>query len=91
MAAIRLVVRGRVQGVFFRDWTVRAARSAGIAGWVRNRFDGAVEIHAEGDAAALDDFAAACRHGPERARVDALEANDATVTGAQIFERRPDA
>ena len=45
----RLVARGRVQGVFFRDSTRRAASSAGVAGWARNRSDGAVEVVFEGD------------------------------------------
>ena len=47
-AAVRALVRGRVQGVGFRDATVRRARSLGVLGWVRNREDGAVEVHAEG-------------------------------------------
>ncbi|KAF0903533.1 hypothetical protein E2562_027963 [Oryza meyeriana var. granulata] len=49
--AVRVVVKGRVQGVFFRDWTVETARALGLAGWVRNRRDGTVEALLSGDPA----------------------------------------
>ena len=54
--AVRVVVKGRVQGVFFRDWTVETARSLGLAGWVRNRRDGSVEALLSGDPAKIEDM-----------------------------------
>lgn len=71
--AKRIVVRGRVQQVGFRDWTVRHAKALSITGWVRNRRDGSVEIHAVGDDEAIDRLIEACREGPPLARVDAIE------------------
>lgn len=80
----RIVVSGKVQGVGFRDWTVRHAKQLGVSGWVRNRSDGGVEIHASGDSDALDALVDACRTGPPLARVDHVDAQadvDATVKG----------
>jgi acylphosphatase len=72
--AIRhVVVRGRVQGVGFRAWTEYTALERGLAGWVRNRRDGAVEAVFAGSAAAVAAMVEACRHGPRGARVDVLD------------------
>ncbi|MDP9385186.1 MAG: acylphosphatase, partial [Actinomycetota bacterium] len=56
-----MTVRGRVQGVGFRDATRREAERLGVAGWVRNAAGGSVELHAEGPAAAVDVIVAWCR------------------------------
>jgi acylphosphatase len=88
IVARHIVVSGRVQGVFFRDWTERAARGDGIAGWVRNRANGTVEIVAEGEAGAIARFVEACRHGPDAARVDEIEVSEIAPAGAAGFERR---
>lgn len=69
----RVIVRGRVQGVFFRASTRERAGALGLAGWVRNRPDGSVEAVFEGPAEAVTAAVAFCRTGPEYARVDALE------------------
>jgi len=70
---VRVVARGRVQGVGFR-WHVReAARREGIRGWVRNRPDGSVELLAAGDASAVDRVIEAVRRGPPAARVDGVD------------------
>jgi acylphosphatase len=71
--AIRYIVRGRVQGVGFRDFALRAARDAGVTGWVRNRDDGAVEAMAFGSTAELAVFAAALAEGPRRSLVERVE------------------
>lgn len=68
-----VVVRGRVQGVFFRDSTRREAESRGIAGWVRNREDGAVEAVFEGSRDAVEGLVEWCRNGPSRADVEAMD------------------
>jgi acylphosphatase len=81
----RVVVRGNVQGVFFRDTTRRLAESRGVAGWVTNRGDGAVEAVFEGkpDAvAALVEFA---REGPRGAQVESVEVVDEEPDGMQGF------
>lgn len=73
----RVVIEGRVQGVWYRGWTVEQARARGLAGWVRNRRDGTVEALFSGPAAAVDDMIAACRQGPAMARVEAVQASPA--------------
>jgi acylphosphatase len=72
----RLIVHGRVQGVWFRGSTERQARALGVAGWVRNRPDGSVEAVFEGDAGAVARAVAHCRQGPPGARVDRVECFD---------------
>lgn len=84
--AHRLVVTGRVQGVFFRDSTRRQARRAGVAGWVRNRADGAVEAHLEGDEDAVAQVEAWIREGgPPRAVVSSVEVAEVDPTGEDGF------
>ena len=72
-ASYRFVVTGQVQGVFFRQSTVNEARRLALAGWVRNREDGAVEGFASGAPEALAQLRAWLRHGPSTARVDNVE------------------
>jgi acylphosphatase len=68
--SVRVVISGRVQGVWFRAWTTEQAEKRGLAGWVRNRLDGSVEALFSGPAAAVDAMIEACRQGPPAARVD---------------------
>jgi acylphosphatase len=89
MATRRIFVSGKVQGVFYRNWTVETAKALGIAGWVRNREDGRVEIQAEGSEAAIDALIAACRGGPPAAQVDSLESLDAEAEQGADFVKRP--
>jgi len=69
----RAVVRGQVQGVYFRASCEEEAKRLGVTGWVRNRPDGAVEMHVQGDREAVRDLIAWCEQGPEAARVDRVE------------------
>ena len=69
MIARRFTVRGRVQGVGFRYFAIRAAREAGISGTVRNLGDGSVEVIAEGSAPAIDQFREALKRGPSYSHV----------------------
>ena len=89
--AVRLIVRGRVQGVGYRAWALDQALALGLAGWVRNRVDGTVEAVAAGDDAAVERFIAACRGGPRLARVSAVEvaAADPGEPAGPGFEFRP--
>jgi acylphosphatase len=73
MTRLHIVLRGRVQGVGFRWFVREAAREAGLAGWVRNRQDGAVELEAEGSAAALGAFRTLVARGPEGAVVSTVD------------------
>lgn len=66
-------VSGRVQGVGFRDYVVRAAREQGLRGWVRNRVDGRLEVVAEGPRPALERLAEELKEGPRLARVERIE------------------
>jgi acylphosphatase len=91
MTTRRLYIRGRVQGVFFRDWTVATARGFGLVGWVRNRADGSVEVLASGPADRVAAFVARCHDGPDRARVEAIDVTDAQADGSVDFGRRPTA
>jgi acylphosphatase len=84
----RVVAHGRVQGVFFRDTTRRRAQALGVAGWVANRDDGAVEAAFEGDAEAVDAMVELCRRGPGQAEVTALEVADEPPEGLRGFEVR---
>jgi acylphosphatase len=68
--AVHLRIHGRVQGVFFRKWTVQEATKRALRGWVRNRSDGSVEAVFVGPRSVLRDMVAACRKGPPKAEVD---------------------
>ena len=69
----RVIVHGRVQGVFFRGSTEERARLADVDGWVCNRADGAVEAVFEGAPEAVDELVGFCRSGPSWARVERVE------------------
>ena len=83
-----LTIHGRVQGVFYRDWTVETARSLGLRGWVRNLPVGTVEAHVEGAHDAVERLIAAMRDGPPRAQVERIEQHPADPQGLETFERR---
>ena len=72
MESIHLEVRGRVQGVGFRWYVVERARELRLAGWVKNRSDGNVELAAAGESGALAELEAAVTAGPPGARVEAV-------------------
>ena len=72
-ARARVVIRGRVQGVFFRVETRERARSLGLAGWVRNNRDGTVEAVFQGERDRVDSMLAWCRRGPAAAHVEVVE------------------
>ncbi|MBN2114330.1 MAG: acylphosphatase [Acidimicrobiia bacterium] len=89
-AARRFLVQGRVQGVGFRWSTMAEAERLGLAGWARNLPDGRVEVHAQGNPAALAALAAWLRAGPIGAEVVAVGEEPAQVgAGLEGFEIRP--
>jgi acylphosphatase len=69
---VRVRIEGRVQGVWYRGWTVAEASARGLGGWVRNRRDGSVEALFSGSRTAVDDMLEACWRGPPAARVTAV-------------------
>ncbi|XP_057535165.1 uncharacterized protein LOC130813355 isoform X2 [Amaranthus tricolor] len=86
---IRCVIKGRVQGVFYRNWTIENASQLGLKGWVRNRRDGSVEALFSGKAETVDEMLQRCRRGPPDAMVTALEANPSNEDPGTGFERKP--
>jgi acylphosphatase len=70
MKRVSILVKGKVQGVFYRASTVTKAKQLGVKGFVCNEPDGSVYIEAEGDEEKLNELIAWCRVGPPRARVD---------------------
>lgn len=86
--AVRGTVRGRVQGVFFREATRRRALELGARGWVRNEDDGSVRVHAEGEEAAVDALLGFLGEGPPGARVEEVAVEPAKVEGHEQFAIR---
>jgi acylphosphatase len=84
----RVLVSGRVQGVWFRESCRDEAQLAGVGGWVRNLGDGRVEVVVEGSPAAVDRVVAWCHQGPRRARVDRVEVVDEAPVGESGFRVR---
>jgi DNA ligase D-like protein (predicted 3'-phosphoesterase) len=86
--AIRVAVHGHVQGVGFREATVRKARELEVMGWVRNAADGSVLVHAEGAEKAIEELAAFLGHGPPPAHVDEVRIDAVRSEGHEQFAIR---
>jgi acylphosphatase len=84
--ARRVVVHGRVQGVFFRDSCRRQAERSQVAGWVRNEPDGTVGAWFEGQPEAVEAMVAWCHEGPPHASVERVEVSVAGPTGSRAFD-----
>jgi acylphosphatase len=84
----RLVVHGKVQGVFYRDSTRDAARNEGVAGWAANRSDGSVEVVLEGPPEAVKSVVGYCRRGPSSADVHSVDEHEETPEGLTGFQIR---
>jgi acylphosphatase len=84
----RVVVRGHVQGVFFRDSARQRAASRGVAGWIRNNADGTVEAVFEGPLEAVERLVDYCREGPRGARVTAVDVTEEEPEGLSSFAVR---
>jgi acylphosphatase len=85
---LRLVIHGRVQGVFFRDSMRREAQNLSVAGWVRNRSNGTVEAAVQGEPATVDAIVRWARRGPQHAQVEwvKIEPGDGSYTGFEVIE-----
>jgi acylphosphatase len=91
MKTQRLLILGRVQGVWFRESMRREAERLGVAGWVRNTPDGGVEAVVQGPAEAVDALIEWARRGPPQARVDHIEIGLSETHGLLSgFEKRID-
>ena len=86
--ATHIIVHGRVQGVWFRAGTKERADELGLFGWVKNKSEGTVEIHAEGEKLQLEDFILWCRKGTPAANVTSLNLNPTSLQNLRSFEIR---
>tara|TARA_B100000315_G_scaffold89481_1_gene82210 strand:+ start:53 stop:334 length:282 start_codon:yes stop_codon:yes gene_type:complete len=86
---VRIVIQGRVQGVWYRGWTIQQAQRLNIRGWVRNRRDGAVEALFSGPAVEVDEMISACRQGPPAADVAGLSEHPCAPPEAEGFHALP--
>jgi acylphosphatase len=84
----RVILTGRVQGVFLRASVREAAENDGVAGWAANRADGSVEVVLEGPKAAVESVVGYCRTGPGSSRVDAAEVSEESPEGLSGFQTR---
>lgn len=91
MKTLRARISGRVQGVWYRGWTVETARRLGLEGWVRNRADGSVEALFHGPDSAVETMIDLCRQGPPAARVDRVDCETAPPPEGGGFHQRPTA
>ena len=83
--ARHLRIFGTVQGVLYRESMRQEAERFGVAGWVRNRFDGSVEALVQGTPQAIEAITEWCKHGPERAEVTRVEIAEA-APGSERFD-----
>ena len=88
IVSVRAVISGRVQGVWFRAWTVEQASRLGLAGWVRNRFDGGVEAVFSGPKTKVEKMVSICWHGPSAARVENVAVEPCEAPGGLGFIQR---
>jgi acylphosphatase len=86
--ARHLSISGRVQGVFYRAWSREQADQLGVSGWIRNRPDGHVEAHLEGEQAAVEEMIQRLRSGPPAAEVEHLRIWDVEPCDFDDFEVR---
>jgi acylphosphatase len=86
MKHLDIIVRGKVQGVFFRASAKEVAFRMGVYGFVRNELDGSVFIAAEAESSVLDQFVEWCYRGPDQAKVTAVEVQEGAVKGYIHFE-----
>lgn len=87
--AVRLIISGRVQGVWYRGWTVDKAGALGLDGWVRNRADGDVEALIVGEEILVDQMIKLCWNGPRLANVSHIEIQPAMGITPKGFIQKP--
>jgi acylphosphatase len=89
ITSLKLRIEGFVQGVGYRAFAAGEARRLELDGWVRNRSDGTVEALVSGDTTKVEEFVAACMHGPAGARVQNVDLHNAEPPAERGFRQRP--
>lgn len=85
MKTLRIVIKGKVQGIFFRANTKKAADKLSITGYVKNLSNGDVEILAQGEEKSLKKFLEFCKKGPENAKVESIETKEINLNKTNNF------
>ncbi len=85
----RLRIKGRVQGVGYREWAIGEATTRGLDGWIRNRSDGTVELLISGPEPTVKDMLGACTQGPAAAQVANIDIKHETEPPPLGFARKP--
>ena len=85
----RLRIKGRVQGVGYREWAIGEALARGLDGWIRNRSDGSVEMLIAGPDETIKDMLGACTRGPDAAQVENIDIHNETDAPPPGFARKP--
>ena len=88
MIARHLTISGKVQGVFYRGWSVETALSLGLTGWVRNRMNGNVELLVQGLPELVERFIELAHYGPSAAQVTGISTDEVPVSFIHGFEQR---
>ncbi|GMJ02986.1 hypothetical protein HRI_003967800 [Hibiscus trionum] len=86
---VRVVIKGMVQGVFYRNWTIENATELGLKGWVRNRRDGSVEALFSGSPDSVQEMEQRCRRGPPASMVTGLQVFPSDDDPGTGFEKKP--
>jgi acylphosphatase len=84
--SLKITIKGRVQGVFFRESTKAVANQMGIKGIIKNQSDGSVYAEVEGDELFMQDFIDWCKYGPDDARVDDVTIEESELKNYRNFE-----
>lgn len=87
--AVRARIAGKVQGVWYRQWTTEAAAELGLTGWVRNRSDGTVEACFSGPPKQVQLMLQRCEEGPPKAEVTEVTHEPCPTPSLQVFQRLP--
>ncbi|CAM6010971.1 unnamed protein product [Sphagnum balticum] len=87
--SVNVIIQGKVQGVFYRKWTVHTAKELGLNGWVRNCRNGSVEAVFSGASSTVDNMIEKCRNGPSLAQVTGITVSSWDTPVPPGFEQKP--
>lgn len=89
ITSLRMRIEGFVQAVGYRNYTIQEAVRLGLDGWVRNRFDGTVEVLISGPTKVVEEFVSLCSRGPAGSQVKSIDLHNAEPPEERGFHRRP--